>query len=59
MIKFLMIKLFSLAGYLQMYQYSPFVVTFSAGGESRPVYGDLYTVEDYNEGYFFPTWVAT
>jgi hypothetical protein len=30
----------------------------SADGESRPIYGDLYTIEGYIEGYFFPTWVA-
>nr|XP_051222973.1 allergen Asp f 7 homolog [Lolium perenne] len=46
------------AGHLQMYRYSPFVVTSSASGEPRPVYGGLYTVGGYGEGYFFPTWVA-
>jgi hypothetical protein len=56
--KFLMIKLFSLIGYLQMYRYSPFMVTSSADGESQPIYGGLYMVRDYGEGYFFPTWVT-
>nr|XP_051206417.1 uncharacterized protein LOC127321418 [Lolium perenne] len=46
------------AGHLQMYRYSPFVVTSSADGEPRPIYGGLYTVGGYGEGYFFPTWVA-
>jgi hypothetical protein len=41
-----------------MYKYSLFMVTSSADVASRPIYEDLYTVEGYNEGYFFPTWVA-
>jgi hypothetical protein len=59
MIKFLMIKIvLSCRLSTQMYRYSPFVVTSSADGASRSIYGGLYTVEDYGEGYFFPTWVA-
>ena len=27
-------------------------------GESRPVYGGVYTIGGYGEGYFYPTWVA-
>jgi hypothetical protein len=50
--------LFSFAGYIQMYSYASFVVTSSAAGEQRPVYGGLYTTGGYGEGYFFPTWVA-
>jgi hypothetical protein len=46
------------ADYLQMYRYAPFVVTSSAAGEQRPVYGGLYTTGGYGEGYFFPTWVT-
>jgi hypothetical protein len=53
-----MMVLFFVADHLQMYRYSPFMVTSSAGGESRPIYGGLYTVGGYGEGYFFPTWVA-
>jgi hypothetical protein len=49
---------FSLVGNLQMYQYAPFVVTSSADGESRPIYGGLHTVGCYGEEYFFSTWVA-
>jgi hypothetical protein len=41
-----------------MYWYTPFMVTSAAGGASRPIYGDLYTIGGYGEGYFFPTWVA-
>jgi hypothetical protein len=51
--------MFFVAGHLQMYRYSPFVVTSSADGEPRPIYGGLYTVGGYGEGYCFPTWVAT
>jgi hypothetical protein len=58
MTKFLMKKLFSLTGYLQIYRYSPSVVTSSADGTSPPIYRGLYTVGGYGEGYFFPTWVA-
>jgi hypothetical protein len=36
-----------------------FMVVYSAGGAPRPVCGGLCTVEDYNEGYFYPTWVTT
>jgi hypothetical protein len=41
-----------------MYQYVPFVVTYSADRESRPIYRGLYTIERHGEGYFSPTWVA-
>jgi hypothetical protein len=33
------------------------VVTLE-GGELRVVYGGLFSVGGYDEGYFFPTWVA-
>ncbi|XP_051208138.1 uncharacterized protein [Lolium perenne] len=52
------VEAIQVTGHLQMYMYSPFVVTSSASGEPRPVYGGLYTVGGYGEGYFFPTWVA-
>jgi hypothetical protein len=41
-----------------MYRYAPFMVTSLAAREQRSVYGGLYTIEGYGEGYFFPTWVA-
>jgi hypothetical protein len=41
-----------------MYRYSPFVVTSSTAGASRPIYGGLYMVGGYGDGYFFPTWVV-
>jgi hypothetical protein len=48
-------KIFSVAGYLQVYQYSPFIVISIACGELRPVYGDMFIVGGYNEEYFFST----
>jgi hypothetical protein len=41
-----------------MYHYAPFMVTSSMAREQRPIYGGLYTIGGYGEGYFFPTWVA-
>jgi hypothetical protein len=41
-----------------IYSYSPFVVCILEGAEPRPVYGGLYTVGGYGEGYFFPIWVV-
>jgi hypothetical protein len=41
-----------------MYRYAPFVITSSAAGEQRPIYGGLYMIGGYDEGYFFSTWVA-
>jgi hypothetical protein len=38
--------------------YPPFMVTSTADGKPRPIYGGLYMVEGYDEGYFFLTWVA-
>jgi hypothetical protein len=46
------------AGYLPVYGYAPFLVSSTACGVSRPLYGGLYTVGGHSEGYFFPTWVA-
>jgi hypothetical protein len=37
-----------------MYRYSPFVVTSSVDGESRPVYGGFYTIIGNDKEYFFP-----
>jgi hypothetical protein len=36
-----------------VYRYAPFVVTFSENGEPQPIYGGLYTIRGYTEGYFF------
>jgi hypothetical protein len=36
-----------------MYRYSPFMVTSSADGESRPIYEGLYMIEGYDEEFFF------
>jgi hypothetical protein len=42
----------------RMYRYASFVVTSLADGKQRPIYKDLYTTGGYDEGYFFPTWMA-
>jgi hypothetical protein len=34
------------------------MVTSTTDGESKPIYGGLYTIGGYGEGYFFPTWMA-
>jgi hypothetical protein len=33
------------------------VVTSTLGGQ-RPLYGSVYTVGEYGQGVYFPTWVA-
>jgi hypothetical protein len=43
---------------LMVYWYTPFMIVSLAGGASKPIYEGLYTVGDYGEGYFFPSWVA-
>jgi hypothetical protein len=35
------------------------MVVSSAGGAPRPIYGGLCTFEEYGDGYFFPSWVAS
>nr|XP_045089534.1 uncharacterized protein LOC123497248 [Aegilops tauschii subsp. strangulata] len=52
-------RLSSWKGSLQMYRDSSFMVLSTTRGESRPVYGDVYTIGGYGEGYFYPAWVAT
>jgi hypothetical protein len=41
-----------------VYLYAPFVVTSSVDGESRLIYGGVYTIGGYGEGYFLLTWIA-
>ena len=36
-----------------MYNYAPFLITSTAGGASRTLYGDLLTVGAHGKGYFF------
>jgi hypothetical protein len=36
-----------------VYQYYLFIVVSTSFGESRPVYGGLFTVGGYDDGYFF------
>ncbi|KAF7072374.1 hypothetical protein CFC21_077516 [Triticum aestivum] len=47
------------AGYLQIYRDYSFMVLSTTRGESRPVYGGVYTIGGYGEGYFYPAWVTT
>jgi hypothetical protein len=54
MIKFFITKMLLLyAGYLSVYWYALFMVVLFKRGESRPVYGSLYTFGGYGEGYFY------
>jgi hypothetical protein len=58
MIKFLMIIIVLFCG---LYTDAPLfsvVVCAAESGEPTPRYGGLYMVGRYDEGYFFPTWVA-
>jgi hypothetical protein len=41
-----------------MYMYAPFMVTASTLREPRPVYGGVYTIGEYGQGVYYPTWVA-
>jgi hypothetical protein len=41
-----------------MFRYVSFMVTSSTAEEHIPIYGGLYTIGGYSEGYFFLTWVA-
>jgi hypothetical protein len=41
-----------------LYEFAPFMAVSTTCGESRPVYGDVYTVGEHGEGYFYSTWVA-
>ncbi|KAM0914843.1 hypothetical protein ACQ4PT_011262 [Festuca glaucescens] len=44
-----------LASHIPMHSYSTFMVASSASGTPRPLYGGVYTIGGYGEGYFFPT----
>jgi hypothetical protein len=54
-IKYLIIKKISLAGYLPVHWYSSFMVYSSASGASQLVYRGLYMVEGHDERYFIAT----
>jgi hypothetical protein len=41
-----------------MYGYASFMVTASALGGLRPLYGGIYTIEEFGQGIYYPTWVA-
>jgi hypothetical protein len=49
---------FPVAGHTPLHYYSSFVVVSTTCGASRPLFGVVYTVEGYDEGYFIPTWMA-
>jgi hypothetical protein len=52
MIKLSMKIIFFYVGYLLVHSYASFMVISIACGASRPVYGDVYTVEGYIERIF-------
>jgi hypothetical protein len=58
MTRFLMIKFFSFAGCVPYYGFPPFMVATQTFEELRPLYGGVYTVGEYGQGVYFPTWVA-
>jgi hypothetical protein len=45
-------------GYLPVHCYASFMDTSAASGASGPLYGGVFTIGGYGEGYFLPTWVA-
>jgi hypothetical protein len=42
-----------------VYKFAIFMVTASMFGGPRPIYGVDYMTEEYGQGVYFPTWVAT
>jgi hypothetical protein len=57
MIKCLILKLFSYAGYLPVQYFAPLMVVSSVYGEPRSIDGCVYTVEGHGERVYYPTWV--
>jgi hypothetical protein len=41
-----------------VHSYASLMGATSADGALKPLYGDVFTVRGYGEGFFFPTWVA-
>ena len=58
MIRFLTIKVFLLCRSSTDVTGLFVMILSTTRGESRPVYGGVYTIGGYGEGYFYPTWVA-
>jgi hypothetical protein len=50
---------FSYAGHLPAYDFDPFMVTASAPGGPRPLYGGVYTIEGNGQEVYYSTWLAT
>jgi hypothetical protein len=50
--------LFYYAGYLPVYNYAPFMVAASTLRGLRSIYEGVYTVREYGQGVYFPTWEA-
>nr|XP_051177523.1 uncharacterized protein LOC127292205 [Lolium perenne] len=46
------------SGNLPVYGLAPFMVVASAIGGPRPLYGGVYTVGEFGQGVYYPTWVA-
>jgi hypothetical protein len=49
----------SIAGCLPLYGFAPLIVATSMIGGSQPLYEGVYTVEEYSQGVYFSTWMAT
>jgi hypothetical protein len=52
MTRFLITFFFSYAGHIPVHNYAPFMGATLACGASRPLYGGVFTVGGYDEGYF-------
>jgi hypothetical protein len=58
MTRCLTIKILLFCRLLPVHIFALFMVISASYGEQRPVYGDVYTVVEYDEGIYYPTWVA-
>ena len=50
---------FSYEGHVPVHTYASFMIVFIIRGVLRHIYGDVDTVGENNEQYFYPTWVTT
>jgi hypothetical protein len=41
-----------------MYDFTPFMDLAAAYSGSRPLYGVVYTIGGYSEGFYYPKWVV-
>ncbi|XP_071683623.1 uncharacterized protein [Lolium perenne] len=44
--------------YLEMYNHAAFMVTASTLRGPRPIYRGVYTIGEYDQGFYYPIWVA-